>query len=263
MKKLALIFSFLFILIGCGGGGGNSNNKFVDISQANLNDILATYKSSSYLNHYIIAYLTLPPSNYNTNDGKYDCNMGGTYSVTTKNNQKIFEYNNCKVLNVQTRVEVTFKGTIKMSNNGSHREYIDFFFNRFEDIKFSGIIDHNLANGTESYKLNLSSVLAKFNNGVTVELKDAIFEYYNDKHLSTESINSTATSSKLDGYIKVETISKIKQSQKCPTSGEVKISGSKDYLYIKYRKSMNIDVYLNGDNSVITSFNDCDDFPKY
>ena len=262
MKKIILIFSFLFILIGCGGGGGSSK-KLVDINQANLNDILATYYSSLDFSEEITYYFRIPPNDFNANDGEYKCNMGGTYNITTKDNQKIFKYNNCKILNNQTRVEVTFKGTVKISNNGFHREFTDFSFDRYEYIKFSGSLDYSSGNGLGYYKLNIKNLYSK--DKVEVKLKGGVYERSEDynKHITIKSINTTATSSKLDGNIKIQTISKIKRNQKCPTSGEIKISGSKDYLDIKYRSTMNIDVYLNNSNSVITSFNDCGDFPYY
>ena len=262
MKKLALIFSFLFILIGCGGGGGSSN-KFVAINQANLNDILATYYSSLDSSYSIIYYyFNLAPYKYNTNDGSYRCSDGGTYSVATKGNQKVFEYNSCRTSNMRIRTPITLNGTVKMSNSGLHKEFIDLLLTKKYSTKFNGTVDYKKSNNIEYYKLNIKIM---YNNKAGVELQGGVYEYKYDynNYTTTQSINTTATSSKLNGNIKIETISQINKKYKCPTSGEVKISGDKDYLNIKYRSSMNIDVYLNGDNSVITSFNDCGDFPKY
>jgi len=254
MGRILLAIIFIFALIGC--GGGSSGSSFVKITQSNLDTILATYKKVLDVSAINIILFTSKPGEYSDSNGIHTCPSGGSYKVTTKSSQKEFIYKECIKDNTK------YSGTILMNSN-SKSEFEEFLINyaNTTEIKIDG---NSNINKSSYFIMSLNSLNYKKGNFV-LEAKNYS---YTIKKITNSMLNTTLTtlvkSSKINAQVKIDTLTPLEQSgiNMCPTGGASKVIGDNSSVNIAYSSSMNIDIYLNNSNSILKSYNSCNDLPN-
>ncbi len=263
MKKLALIFSFLFILMGCGGGGGGNTNKYAKITKSNFKKAIIAYKYTKDLNHIIFNLILNIPAKYSDSDGNHNCSMGGSYNVTTKSNTKVFKFNNCKI----SKITVLNGSIIKRKENDLTLK--DFKFNIDENYICNGTITYYNLNNPSNLNMNINSIkIYNDKNQLNGEIKNDVYTIksnYGSKPFIKyfkASINNIDTQN--SGWIDIDTTKSLASDLfiGCPHDGEIRIKGESNYIDLKYRASLNVDVYFNNESSVLESYNSCNELGR-
>ena len=257
MKKSILVLSFIFILIGCGGGNGTSNNKSAKITQSNVDDIVAAYYDSVDLDSGIGLVTGVILSTYNNSSGTHNCSNGGDYEVSKSGGTIRYKFNNCKDNNKE------MNGVIVSKNNNKDIEVENFVLKDNQTtLNYNG---HIKAQSNSHQTINIDRALWDKKGVYKIETKNSVYNINKSGNTKNTDISSLANSSKIDGWIKIDTTKAIKKvsGDICPKDGRIRVRGESNYIDIQYNSDFSVDIYFNGDSSVITSYNSCNDIPHY
>jgi len=257
MKNLALVFSLIFMVIGCGGGGSSgSTNKNAKITQSNVDNIVATYYDSVDLDNGIGLLVGIIFLTFDNSSGTHNCSNGGDYEVSNSSGTIRYKFNNCKDSNGE------MSGVIVAKDNNNDVVVENFVL---KDNKATLNYNGHIKAQSNSQTINIDRALWENKGIYKIETKNGVYNINKSGNTWNTDISSLANSSKIDGWIKIDTTKAIKKvsGDACPKDGRIRVRGESNYIDIQYNSDFSVDVYFNGDSSVITSYNSCNDIPHY
>ena len=247
------------VISGCGGGSGgsSSSSQYATITRNNFENAIKAFSDSSKVAALVNALWYLRYQSMDKSEGEHSCSKGGKYKVENiSTNQKKVVFSNCK------KNEDEISGTLYINESSKTLR-----FENIEDkssdliIKHTGLSQYPNSSNTTT---NFSSLEVDFKNGnLKLNAKDLELRYSKNSNVENVVFNALVNTNYTNGWVRITTLNSIQErkNDECPYTGNIKIMGSSNYINLKFTPSFNVDVYFNGESSVLHSYNSCKDLP--